>query len=126
MAISVLLFIPFMLADDEKTMMKYTTVLINWCYILFFLALLVTVVFSIVGMAKDMKSAKFSLIGIGGLIIIYIIGYVFATDETYTVADVVVEGVVSRYSEAGLISFYIMIFLAIGTIVYTEISKAFK
>ena len=100
--------------------------LITWCYVLFVLAAASAVVFPILGMVKDFKKAINSLIGVGALIIIFFIGYAMSTDEAYKIGERVVEGVASQRSEAGLITFYVMIFLAIGTIVYAEISKAFK
>ena len=100
--------------------------LLNWCAILFVVATLSSVVFPIIGMAKDFKKAINSLIGIGALLLIFIVGYVMSSGEVYAIGDRVVEGTVSKLSEAGLYTFYVMIVLAIGTIIYTEISKAFK
>lgn len=120
MGLSALLFLLFVLDVIGVSWM------INWCYLLFGIALLAAVVFPIAGMAKDFKSAKNSLMGIGILIVIYIIGFVVSDGESYSIGDRVVEGTVSKHSEAGLITFYAMIAMAIGTIIYTEISKAFK
>ena len=120
MGVSTLLFILFMLGAIGVTLM------INWCYLLFGIAVLVAVVFPIVGMVKNFKSAKYSLIGVGALVIIYVIGLAVSTGESYSIGDRVVEGSVSQHSEAGLITFYTMIVLAVGSILYTEISKAIK
>ena len=100
--------------------------LLNWCLILFVLAALSAVVFPIVGMVKDFKKAINSMVGVGVLIIIFGIGYSMSNEEVYSIGDRVVEGAVSKLSEAGLYTFYVMILLAVGTIIYTEISKAFK
>ncbi len=120
MGVSALLFILFMLGAIGVALM------INWCYLLFGIAVLTAVVFPIVGMVKNFKSAKYSLIGVGALVIIYVIGLAVSTGESYSIGDRVVEGTVSKHSEAGLITFYAMIILAVGSILYTEISKAFK
>ncbi len=120
MGVSALLFILFMLGAIGVTLM------INWCYLLFGVAVLVAVVFPIVGMVKNFKSAKYSLIGVGALVVIYVIGLAVSTGESYSIGDRVVEGSVSQHSEAGLITFYTMIVLAVGSILYTEISKAIK
>ena len=100
--------------------------LLNWCYFLFVISVVTAVVFPVIGMAKDFKKAINSLIGVGALILIFIIGYVMSDGETYSIGDRIVEGTISKLSEAGLITFYVMIVLAVGTIIYTEISKAFK
>jgi len=101
-------------------------VMLNWCFLLLGIATLVAVVFPILGMAKDLKKAKSSLIGVGVLAVIFIVSYVMSTAEPYISGELVIDGSVTKASEAGLIMFYIMIFLAIGAILYTEISKAFK
>ena len=100
--------------------------LLNWCAILLIVATLSAVVFPIIGMAKDIKKAINSLIGIGALLVIFVIGYIMSNEEVYSIGDRVVEGTMSKISEAGLFTFYVMIVLAVGTIIYTEISKAFK
>ncbi|HAW52528.1 MAG TPA: hypothetical protein DCX54_09420 [Flavobacteriales bacterium] len=100
--------------------------LLNWCYVLFVLAALSALIFPLVGMAKDFKKAINSLIGVAVLIIIFGVGYSLSSGEAYTIGDQVVEGTMSKLSEAGLYTFYVMILLAVGTIIYTEISKAFK
>ena len=100
--------------------------LINWCYLLLIIAGAVSVVFPIIAMAKDFKKSKNSLIGIGVLVLIFVLGMLMSSDESYNVGGSVVEGSVSQYSEAGLITFYVMITLAVIAIIYTEISKAFK
>ena len=120
MGISGLLFILFMGGAVSEGLM------LNWCFVLFAVAAIVAIVFPIFGMVKDFKKAKNSLIGIGALAIIFAVGYSMSTEEAYAIGERVVEGTASKRSEAGLITFYIMIFLAIGAIVYTEISKAFK
>jgi hypothetical protein len=101
-------------------------VMLNWCFMLFGVAALVAVIFPIIGMVKDFQKAKNSLIGVGILIVIFVLGYALSTEETYRVGESIVEGAVSRRAEAGLIAFYVMIVMAIVAIIYTEISKAFK
>lgn len=120
MGISGLLFILFMAGTVSEGLM------LNWCFLLLGVAGIVAIVFPIFGMVKDFKKARNSLIGIGALAIIFAIGYGMSTDEAYVIGERVVEGTTSQRSEAGLVTFYIMIFLAIGAIVFTEISKAFK
>ena len=120
MAVSGLLYVLFALEVMGETL------LINWGYFLFAIAIIVSLVFPAISMAKNFTKAKNSLIGIGVLIVIFVIGYAMSSDEVYKIGDSVVEGASSKRSEAGLITFYVMIVLAIGVIVYTEISKAFK
>ena len=102
------------------------SLMLNWCFLLLIVAGLVAVVFPVIGMVKDFQKAKNSLIGTGALIVIFFIGYAMSSDEVYKMGERVVDGGISKWSEAGLITFYSMIILAVLAIVYTEISKAFK
>lgn len=120
LGISGLLFILFMSGAVGEGLM------LNWCFLLFGIAALAAVVFPVIGMVKDFKKAKGSIIGVALLFVFFIVGYVMSTDESYTIGESVIDGMTSKYSEAGLITFYIMIVLAIAVIIYTEISKAFK
>lgn len=120
LGISGLLFILFMSGFVGEGLM------LNWCFLLFGIATIAAVVFPVIGMVKDVRKAKGSIIGVALLVVFFIIGLLMSTEETYTIGESAVDGMTSKYSEAGLITFYIMIVLAIAVIIYTEISKAFK
>ena len=120
MGISGLLYILFALEVVSEGIM------LNWCFLLFGIAALVAIVFPLIGMVKDFARAKNSLIGVAALVVIFVIGYALSTDEAYKIGERVVEGAISQRSEAGLITFYVMIAVAIVAIIYTELSKAFK
>lgn len=120
LGVSVLLYILFILGAVDSGL------LLNWGFLLMGIAAIVAVVFAIVGMAKDIKKASRSLISIAVLALIFGIGMGIASDETYKMGESVVASNVSQRSEAGLITFYVMIILAVVAIIYTEISKAFK
>ncbi len=102
--------------------------LIMWCYILIGIATVSAIVFPILTMAQNPKKAKNALIGVVALLVICGLGYAFAGNEIHvdidgiTLAD---EGS-SQKSEAGLIAFYILVVVAIGSIVFAEVSKMFK
>jgi hypothetical protein len=100
--------------------------ILGWCYTLFGIAAVVSIVFPILVMAKNPKKAKTALFGIVGLLVVFGIGYAMASGETHTVGDLEIGESVSKRSEAGLIAFYILILGAIGAIIYSEVAKAFK
>lgn len=104
------------------------TLLINWCYVLLAIAALAAIVFPILNMVQNPKNAKAALIGVGVLIVVFVIGYAIAGAEEYIdrEGNVLADAATSRKSEAGLIAFYIMGIGAIGAIVYAEISKMLK
>ena len=103
-------------------------ILIAWCYILLGIAVLVTIGFSILGMTKNPKGAKNALIGVAALAIICIVAYVMSGNEVHSNnnGDVLADALTSQLSEGGLIAFYILGVVAIGVIIFAEISKAFK
>ena len=121
MGISSILFLLFMLTD-----LVGEGLMLNWAFLLLGASVLIAIVFSVLGMVKDFGKAKYSIMGTGALILIDVIWYVVSTDESYSIGERVVEGSASQQSEAGLITFYVMIILAVVAIVYTEVSKAFK
>lgn len=102
--------------------------LIYWSYLLIFIATAATLAFSTMGMIKNPKNAKTALIGIVGIVVVCVLGYVFAGDEVFTNinGEVMADASTSKKSEAGLIAFYILIVVAIGSIIYAEVSKMFK
>ena len=102
--------------------------LITWCYILLAIAAIAAVVFPIISMAQNPKGAKNALIGVGALVLICVLGYLMSGNEVHVNidGDILADESTSKKSEAGLIAFYIMGVMAIGTIVYAEVSKIFK
>ena len=102
--------------------------LINWCYVLLGIATVLSLVFSVMNMAKNPKKAKNALIGIIGVIVICGLGYAFAGDDVVTdfSGEVVADSATSKKSGGGLVATYILLVGAIGTIVFAEVSKLFK
>lgn len=102
--------------------------LITWCYLLLGVATITAVVFPIMSLAKDLKKAKIALMGIGGLVLLCVISYVLAGSEELMDMNgaVLADSSTSKLSEAGLICFYFLGAIAIGSIIYTEVSKTFK
>ncbi len=102
--------------------------LIMWCYILIAIAGITAIVFPIIAMAQNPKGAKNALIGVGVLILICAIGYFMSGTEVHTnvEGDVLADAATSKKSEAGLIAFYILGAVAIGSIIFAEVNKMFK
>jgi hypothetical protein len=102
--------------------------LITWCYALIGIAVVATLGFSLVGMATNPKKAKSALIGVGVLAVICAISYFMSSNEVHSNidGDVLADAGTSQLSEGGLIAFYILGVIAVGTIVFAEVSKMFK
>ena len=70
----------------------------------------------------DPQSLKKMGMGVGAVVVVFVIAYVIADGSAYKEAS---EGT-SKMVGAGLITMYLLAILAIGGIVFTEIQKIFE
>lgn len=113
-------------AMDEGT---FANSFIIWSYILFGIAAVAVLGFAIFQLVSRPKQAMGALMGIGALGVVVLLSYIFASGEIpqflgYEKFDIT-EGL-SKYVGTGLWSMYILGILAVVSIIYTEVSKAFK
>lgn len=103
-------------------------IMIIWAYVLIVIGILLSLAFPLIQIVKEPKQGKTVLIGVGSLVLIFVISYFIAGGEEYVSADkeLMASSTVSKLSGAGLVSFVILGAIAIGTIIYVEISKSFK
>ncbi|MFT6866114.1 MAG: hypothetical protein ACJA08_000941 [Cyclobacteriaceae bacterium] len=90
-------------------------------YVLIALCTIAAIVIPIVQSFDDPQSLVKSGIGLGFVLVVFLIGYILADSESATAS----EGT-AKLVGAGIISMYILLFLALAGIVYTEISKMIK
>jgi hypothetical protein len=90
-------------------------------YVLIFLCTISAIVIPIVQSFGNPESLVKSGLGIAAVLAVFFLSYIFADDQS----DVVSAGT-AKFVGAGIISMYIFILIAIGGIVYTEISKMIK
>lgn len=96
-------------------------------YILLGIAVLAAVGSSIMNMISNTKAAIMTLIGVGSLIVIALIAKGMSSDEvTSAYEGFGIDAAASSNVGMGLYTFYILSFLTIGAVVYTEISKLIK
>ncbi|MEK6780504.1 MAG: hypothetical protein AABY93_02290 [Bacteroidota bacterium] len=97
------------------------------CYVLLVVTVIVAVVFPLIHILKNPKGLVKSGMGVGGLLILFIISYSLSGSEVtikYTTMGVGESG--SKFIGAGLIMFYIILIATIITMAYSEINKALK
>ena len=83
--------------------------------------------FGIKKMVENTESAKKTIYTITGLLAVFIIAYLLASNSvlsSYEKYDV--NATISKQVGMGLITFYVLIFGAIAAILYTELSKIFS
>ena len=113
-----------------ETYPKATNLLLVWATILTGVAVGCTIIFPVIQMISNPTNAKKGLIGIAALAVIILIAYAFASDETLNIQNIELAkyNVPSTLKYAGMMlnSVYALAFTAIGSMAYSEISKAFK
>jgi hypothetical protein len=96
-------------------------------YVLLFIAIAAMLVFPIIHMLGEPSALLRSAIGIGVVVVLFVISYALADSEiTLKAAAVGVTPTSSKLIGAGLIMFYITLVLSGLALIYSEISKALK
>lgn len=97
-------------------------------YILLAVATISAVVFPLINSLKNPKGFVMSGIGVGGLLVLFLIAYAMAGGELtpkYQALGVTTEAS-SKLIGAGLTLFYLVFVLAVIGMIYSEINKALK
>lgn len=95
-------------------------------YIAFGIAALSALAFPFIQMFSDLKKARNAFIGVGALVVIFIICYAMAGDSDFTIGQIHVAGSKMKVIEACLYAFYTTLFASVGAILYSTISSYFK
>jgi len=137
MAAAALIYI-LMLVKGEETLKvdeAAQDALINPAMSLSYLALLITAAlsigFALYQIATHPQQAKGALIGIGGLAVVFVLGYLLASDEvTEDMANMSlnfeVTAKTSKMVGAGLMTFYILTLGAILAVVFSSVRRMIK
>ncbi|MDR3095330.1 MAG: hypothetical protein LBU62_11955 [Bacteroidales bacterium] len=95
-------------------------------YIALVLAAIGSIGFPLYFMLKDLKKAKTALIGVGALLAIFLICFLFAGGEAATVGNIEISGGQMKWINAGIFAVYITGAGAILAIIYTSVARYFK
>ena len=97
-------------------------------YALIGVSVLAILFFSLAKIIREPGGARSALIGIAGLVIIIILGFLLSTgsDANTTYAKLDVTESVSHRVGAGLMTLYVIMGLTILSILYVEITRLFK
>ena len=96
-------------------------------YIMIGFAALTALSFGVKKIISNTKNAKKTLYTILGLFVVCIASYVFASDEVLqSYEKYKISSTESKNVGMGLIMFYSLAILAVGTILYSELSKLFS
>jgi Na+/proline symporter len=121
------------LGDDQikmnASMGDYSSVspLITLALIILSIAIVVTLVFSIITLASDPKKLKKAMIASGMFLLVIAIAYgVSEGVETPMKDDKVLSAGDSRLVGTGIVSFYILTVIAFGSMMFSAIKKIIK
>ena len=96
-------------------------------YVMFFLALLFMAGFAIYQIISNFKQAKIGLLGIAGIVILFVITYMLSGASNSAVEQKFeITSLLSKTVSAGLLSTYLLFVIAFLAIVWTIISGRFK
>ena len=96
-------------------------------YLMVGFAALTAIGFGIKKMIANTENAKKTLYTVGGLIAVLLVSYLIASNEVLASFEKYeITPSTSKQVGMGLITFYLLVFGAIGAILYTELSKVFS
>jgi len=96
-------------------------------YVLFIVALGAAVVLPAINAVKSPAGLVKSLMGVGGLVLLFVIAYAISGSEVSTKAVAMgVDESGSKMIGAGLIVFYFVLVISLVGVVFSEINKVFK
>lgn len=94
-------------------------------YILVLVAAVAAVVLPLIQSLDDPSSLVKSGIGLAALVVVFVIGYAISGSEVLpSYAEFNVDAGLSKFIGGLLTMMYILIFVAIGGIIYTEVAKS--
>ncbi|MFH1320632.1 MAG: hypothetical protein ABII90_08270 [Bacteroidota bacterium] len=101
--------------------------LIYWTYLLFIVATVTAIVFPVYFIIINPKGAKMVLIGLGILILFFVIAYLLASDQVFIKYESYgIDAAASKRVGTGLIATYLLGIGAVVAIIYSGISSMFK
>ena len=136
LGISLVLFVLFYMGSavpgTEGTNMYEPTITettLNWAYIMLFIAIALTIGFSVVNLITNPKALKRSLFILLGVGVLLVISYYLASDEVLSMPGY--EGSENvpktlKFAGTGLYLTYILAGIATLSILYSEVAKYFK
>jgi len=95
-------------------------------YVVLGIGILSALVFPTVQMFQDIKKAMVGLIGLGGLFVVYLLCYVMAKAEAFTIGETFVSADAMKIVEANLFMTYLALLIALLGIGFSSVSHYFK
>ena len=106
----------------------YSNLLLNWTYILIIGTALIAIGFPLANAITNPKNIKKAIIPLVGFGVIFLIAYLISSDKPITLGggDVFDNTFILRYSDIVIISVYILIGIAVISIIYSGVARLLK
>ena len=103
-------------------------VMLVWSLVMVLLTIALTIIMPLVAVFQNPKSAVRSLIGLGILVVVFLISYALATDDPIRLAsgNIMDDSFELKFSDTSLWMTYITFAGVILSILYGELYKVFK
>lgn len=110
---------------EENTTLNLMLV---WSFVMIVLTIALTVIMPLITVFQNPKSAVRSLIGLGLIVVVFLVSYALATDDPITLASgkVIDDSFQLKFSGTALWATYIAFAGVILSILYGELYKVFK
>ncbi len=116
-----LLYILMVKSGDVKTQNAYIDNLLNLTVALLYVTAILAVLGWIMDIFASKKSMVYTLISFGVFLVIVLLAYSQASDKPFTVGGIEYSGTVSKWSDTGLYTFYILAVIAVVLMVFTSL-----
>ena len=90
------------------------------------IATLSALFFPVIQMFRDLKKAKTAFIGIGAVVVLFVICFLLAGKQDFSVGEIHVAGGQMQVVEASIFTFYILLTVSVLAILYSSVSRYFK
>jgi len=90
------------------------------------IAALCAVVFPVIQMFQDLKNAKQAFIGVGAVALLFVVTYLLAHKQDFTINDIYVAAEKMKFIEASIYMVYTLLFGTLLAIVVSAVSGYFK
>lgn len=96
-------------------------------YAVLLVAVGAAIIFPLINAIKTPANLLKSLAGVGALVVVFVISYMLSGSEVAVKAAASgIDASSSKLIGAGLITFYIVLVLSIGGVIFSELNKALK
>lgn len=110
-------------AEDPGT---YIDMMMYMTYLVFVIAVVLTLIFSIKNILTDGAKMKYMLKYVIGFVVVFGLSYVLANGDMTKVGDLTITESTSKWIGTGLYSFYILTLITFASIIYSGVKGLFS